>query len=125
VAAGTDPPPGYHTVTSRIVTPDVEATVAFLRAAFDATGEVHPDRPAEIGIGDSLVLVSSTGERDAFAAFLYIYVDDTEQTYRRAVDAGAVTLEEPVDTPYGDRRAMVRDSVGNVFQIAHRLDQVE
>jgi len=32
-----------------------------------------------------------------------------------------VSLEEPLNTPYGDRRAMVRDPFGNVFQIAHRL----
>ncbi|MDT7802999.1 MAG: PhnB protein, partial [Actinomycetota bacterium] len=32
---------------------------------------------------------------------------------------GATSLEEPADTPYGDRRAMVRDPFGNVFQIAH------
>jgi uncharacterized glyoxalase superfamily protein PhnB len=31
-----------------------------------------------------------------------------------------VSLEQPLDTPYGDRRAMVRDPFGNVFQIAHR-----
>jgi len=31
-----------------------------------------------------------------------------------------VSLEEPLPTPYGDRRAMVRDPFGNVFQIAHR-----
>ena len=34
---------------------------------------------------------------------------------------GAVAMEEPLDTPYGDRRAMVRDPFGNVFQIAHRI----
>ncbi len=34
---------------------------------------------------------------------------------------GAVTLEAPLDTPYGDRRAMVRDPFGNVYQIASRL----
>jgi uncharacterized glyoxalase superfamily protein PhnB len=30
-------------------------------------------------------------------------------------------MEEPTDTPYGDRRAMVRDPFGNIFQIAHPL----
>jgi uncharacterized glyoxalase superfamily protein PhnB len=48
-------------------------------------------------------------------------VDDADQVYQRAVAAGATTTEPPTDTPYGDRRAMVRDPFGNVFQIAHRL----
>jgi PhnB protein len=115
-----DPPSGYHSVTPRIVVNDVEGQVAFLRAVFFASGEVHADRPAEIRIGDSVVMVSRGGERALFPAFLYVYVDDADATYHRALAAGAETIEEPVDTPYGDRRAMVRDPFGNVFQIAHR-----
>jgi uncharacterized glyoxalase superfamily protein PhnB len=65
-------------------------------------------------------MVSSAGERDLFPAFLYVYVDNADRTYRRALDAGAESIEGPLDTPYGDRRAMVRDPFGNVFQIAHR-----
>lgn len=114
------PPAGYHSLTPRMIVADLDAQVAFLRRVFDAQGEVEPGRPAELRIGDSLVMVSGTGERDAFPALLYVYVDDADATYRLAVDAGAVTIEEPLDTPYGDRRAMVRDLNGNVFQIAHR-----
>ena len=110
----------YRTVTPRMIVADVAAQVEFLRAVFGATGDVHPGRPAEISIGDSLVMVSEVGEREAFPALLYVYVDDVEGTYQRAVDAGAASLEEPLDTPYGDRRAMVRDLHGNVFQIARR-----
>jgi PhnB protein len=104
-----------------MVVVDVEAQVRFLREVFDATGDVVAGRPAEILIGDSLVMIASASERDLFAAFLYMYVDDADATCRRAVAAGAVVLEEPLDTPYGDRRAMVRDPFGNIFQIAHRL----
>jgi PhnB protein len=103
-----------------MVVADAQAQVEFLRVVFDASGEVHPDRPAEIRIGDSLVMVTSAAEREPFPAFLYVYVDDADSTYRRALEAGAVSLEEPLDTPYGDRRAMIRDPSGNVFQIAHR-----
>jgi uncharacterized glyoxalase superfamily protein PhnB len=107
-----------RSVIPRMVVADVEAEVRFLRAVFDATGDVHPGRPAEVQIGDSEVLVSPAGERDPFPAFLYVYVDDADRTYRRALDAGADSVEAPFDTPYGDRRGMVRDAFGNVFQIA-------
>jgi uncharacterized glyoxalase superfamily protein PhnB/GNAT superfamily N-acetyltransferase len=113
-------PAGYHSVTPRLVVADVAGAVEFLRAVFDATGDVAPERPAEIRIGDSLVLVSGAGERELFPAFLYVYVDDADRRYERALRAGALSLEEPLDTPYGDRRAMVSDPFGNVFQIAHR-----
>jgi len=52
--------------------------------------------------------------------FLYVYVADADDAYRRALDAGAVSLEEPWDTPYGDRRGMFQDPHGNVWQIATR-----
>ena len=115
-----EPRSGFRSVTPRIVVDDVAAQVDFLRAVFGATGTVEPGRPAEMRIGDSLIMVSSTTDRDAFPAFLYIYVDDVEQTHERALGSGAMTLEAPLDTPYGDRRAMVRDPFGNVFQIARQ-----
>jgi PhnB protein len=116
------PETGYHTLTPRMVVTDMEGAVRFLRSVFDGDGEIHKDRPAEIRIGDSLVMVSSAGERELFPAFLYVYVVDADASYARALAAGAVTLEAPLDTPYGDRRAMVRDPFGNVFQIAHRME---
>jgi uncharacterized glyoxalase superfamily protein PhnB len=109
-------------VTPRLFVADPEALVEFLRAVFDASGEVHPGRPTEMRIGDSLVLVGSTAEREPFPAFLYIYVGDADAAYQRALDAGAISVEQPGDAPYGDRRAMVRDRFGNVYQIAHRLE---
>ena len=111
-------PDGWHSLTPRIVTNDVAGLVEFLRATFDATGDVHPDRPATLRIGDSMLMISSVGARPATAAFLYVYVDSADDTYRRAVTAGAKSLEAPLDTPYGDRRAMVEDRHGNVWQIA-------
>ncbi len=115
------PPAGYHTVTPRIFVDDPGRLHSFLRAVFDATGDPpHRDRPAEVRIGDSLLIVSSTSAREPFPAFLYVYVDDADRVYERAVAAGAETIEAPVDIPYGDRRATVRDGFGNIFQIAHR-----
>jgi uncharacterized glyoxalase superfamily protein PhnB len=51
-------------------------------------------------------------------AFLYVYVADADQTYERAIAAGAEAIETPTDMPYGDRRATVRDSWANIWQIA-------
>lgn len=109
-----------RSVTPRMVVADVEGAVSFLRDVFDAVGEVQGGRPAEVELGDSTIMVSSAGERELFPAFLYVYVDDADAIFKRAISAGARSIEEPMDTPYGDRRAMVEDPFGNVFQIAHR-----
>jgi uncharacterized glyoxalase superfamily protein PhnB len=116
-------PEGWHSVTPRLVVHDPATLVEFLKQAFGATGDFRTDMPSVIRIGDSLVMVSSVGPRDAMPAFLYLYVDDIDATYRRALKAGAVSLEEPQDLPYGDRRGMVEDPSGNIWQIAtHKED---
>jgi len=111
-------PEGWHSITPRIVVHDPAKLVAFLKSAFDATGDYLTDRPSVIRIGDSIVMVSGVGPREAMPAFLYLYIDDVDATYKRALEAGAVSLEEPTETPYGDRRAMIEDPCGNVWQIA-------
>ncbi len=117
-------PNGWHSLTPRIVVDDVAGLVEFLRQVFDATGEVHPDRPAVMQIGDSVIMIGNVGLRKAMPAFLYLYVEDADATYRRALQAGAQSLEEPSDMPYGDRRGMVQDRWGNVWQIATCQEEV-
>lgn len=112
-------PDGYRTITPRMVVDDVAGAVDSLRACFGAVGEVAAGRPSELRIGDSLIMVSGTEERAAFPAMLYVYVDDAEATYERGVAAGAESLEAPLDVPWGDRRAILRDRWGNVYQVAH------
>jgi PhnB protein len=114
----THAPPGRHTLTPRIVVRDAGGLIHFLRRAFNVTGEVQNDRPSEIEIGDSVIMISDAGPREVMPAFLYVYVDDVDATYRRALEAGATSVEEPLDLPYGDRRGMVRDAWGNLWQIA-------
>ena len=110
-------------MTPRIITGDVAGLVGFLKAVFDAHGEDRDGVPAEMQIGDSIVMISDGGgEREAMPAFLYVYVEDADRTYRRAVAAGANSIEAPIDMPYGDRRAMVRDAWGNLWQIATRQE---
>jgi len=116
-------PEGWHTVTPRIVVDDTSQLVEFLRQVFDATGDHRRDRPSVIKIGDSVIMISDAGIRNAMPAFLYIYVNDADETYQRALNAGARSLEEPLDTPYGDRRCMVEDKWGNTWQIATQMGE--
>jgi uncharacterized glyoxalase superfamily protein PhnB len=116
-------PASWPTVTPRIVVRDPENLVRFINHVFRAAGEYHDGLPAVIHIGDSVVMVSGEGARDPIPAFLYVYVEDTDATYRRACQASAISLEKPADMPYGDRRAMVKDAWGNIWQIAtHKED---
>jgi PhnB protein len=112
-------PRDRHTVTPRIITPDPKGLVRFIKKAFHGQGTFHLNRPSEIRIGDSVIMISDgDGLRKPVAAFLYVYVENVDETYRRAVNAGAEILEAPSDQPYGDRRAMVKDQWENLWQIA-------
>lgn len=111
-------PQGWHSVTPRLVAADPAKLVRFLRDAFGAVGEFERDMPSQVEIGDSLVMVSGEGPRPVTSSFLYLYVEDADAAYRRAMAAGARSIEEPADMPYGDRRAMIEDPGGNVWQIA-------
>ena len=115
-------PPGSPTVMPRIIVRDVANLVKFIGDVFGAVGEYRPGVPTQMRIGESIVMVSGEGgERELMPAFLYVYVSDADATWRRACAAGAVSLEAPADMPYGDRRGMVRDAWGNIWQIAtHR-----
>jgi uncharacterized glyoxalase superfamily protein PhnB len=111
-------PAGWHTVTPRIVAHNAPELVEFLSYVFGALGVYEPAMPSVIRIGDSNVMISEAGPRGPKGGFLYVYVSDTDSTHRRAIERGASSVEEPFDTPYGDRRCMVEDRWGNTWQIA-------
>ena len=92
-------PDGWHSITPRLFVEDAAGLVAFVKHVFGASGALEDDWPSLITIGDSLIMVSETGIRDRFPAFLYVYVDDADAVYQRAVEAGAESLEEVWDTP--------------------------
>lgn len=114
-------PEGMHSITPRLVAHDPKRLVKFLKDAFGASGEFETDHPSEMEIGDSIVMVSGAGPRAVTSSFLYLYVEDADATYQRALKAGAKSIEAPDDMPWGDRRAMIEDPDGNAWQIAtHR-----
>jgi PhnB protein len=111
-------PDGWPALIPRIVASNPEALVAFVTQVFGASGSFNAERPSELRIGDSMLMISGATERELAPAFLYIYVEDTDLSHRRALEGGATSIEEPRDLPYGDRRAMVQDGWGNTGQIA-------
>jgi uncharacterized glyoxalase superfamily protein PhnB len=97
----------------------------FLKRAFGAD-EVSchklPDgliAHAEMRIGDSTIGIGeATGGAAPMPAALHLYVKNADAVYRRALAAGAVSIQEPADQEYGDREAGVKDPAGNHWYIA-------
>jgi PhnB protein len=102
-----------------------EPVIAFLKRAFDAEeiaryaspdGVIHH---AEVRVGDSIVEMGEAhGSYQPMQSMFYLYVPDADAVYRRALAAGAKSIQEPLDQPYGDRNAAVLDVFGNTWYIA-------
>ena len=124
-------PEGYHTVTPYLVVNDAAKALDFAKRAFGAEERLRMDNPdggighAEVMIGDSVVMLADPPpDGGHMPGVLHLYVDDTDKTYRRAIEAGGTSLREPADQFYGDRMAGVADAVGNHWWIATHIEDV-
>lgn len=124
-------PDGFHTITPYLTVPAVGKLIDFLKQAFDATEIERMARPdgtvhhAWVKIGDSMVMMGEPPDPSkSKPAALYLYVNDVDATYRRAIQAGATSLSEPADMFYGDRGAGVEDASGNTWWIATHIEDV-
>jgi PhnB protein len=124
-------PPGLHNVNPYLHPLRAEPFIGFLRRAFGAQeiakyaspdGVVHH---AVVGIGDSVIeMGEAQGKYERMPAMFYLYVPDCDALYRRALAAGAKSLHEPTDQPYGDRNSAVTDAFGNTWYIATHIKDV-
>ena len=67
---------GWPTVVPRLVADDAAGLVAFVRRVFGARGRYQAERPSEMRIGESVILITQSGERKPVRAFLYVYVGE-------------------------------------------------
>jgi PhnB protein len=124
-------PEGFHTVTPHLTVQGTSKLVDFLKQAFEAQELfrlAHPDGTlmhAEVKIGDSIVMMGEArGEWKPMPGSLYVYVNDADGVYKRALQAGATSTMEPADQFYGDRTAGVQDPSGNQWMIATHKEDV-
>ncbi len=124
-------PDGYHTVTPYLVVQGAATLIEFLSSAFEAKEirrTLHPQGSiinAEVRIGDSVVMVSEA--RDEFKPMpssIYLYVENTDATYKRALQAGGTSIMKPEDQFYGDRNAGIKDPSGNHWWIATHQEDI-
>ncbi|HEY2663099.1 MAG TPA: VOC family protein, partial [Candidatus Binataceae bacterium] len=124
-------PEGMYNVTPYLHPKGAPKVIDFFKQAFgaeevfraqDPAGTVHH---AKIRIGDSIIAMGEAhGPYQPMPPALHLYVADTDAVYKRALEAGAISIDEPVNQSYGDRYAGVKDPFGNVWYIATHLKDV-
>jgi PhnB protein len=124
-------PDGYHTVTPYMIVEGGQKVIDFAKQAFGAKerflmpGEGGSVMHAELEIGDSVVMIAdATPQWKANNSMLYLYVEDCDAVYQRALAAGGQSVMEPKDQFYGDRSAGVLDPAGNYWGMATHIEDV-
>lgn len=121
-------PEGYSSVAVYIMADGAQSVIDFLKETFDAREMRREDKPdgsimhAEVLIDDTVVMIGdSGGQSSAFPVWLHVYVPDVDATYRRALAAGGVSVQEPQKKDDPDRRGGVKDPAGNTWWIATQV----
>jgi uncharacterized glyoxalase superfamily protein PhnB len=122
-------PDGHNSVSPYLVVRGASRTIDFMRSVFGATELMrHTDddgdiRHAEVRIDDSVVMLADGGdEHPSGAVHLHVYVPDVDATYRKALDAGAVSVQAPIKKQDADKRGGVRDAGGTTWWIGTKVE---
>ncbi len=137
---GVDPiPEGFHTVTPYLTVRDAASAIEFYTEAFGAKEIYRHNDPdgesvfGEIVIGDSPVMIND--EQPEYGmngpqslggtpVNIFLYVEDVDALFDRAIAAGATEIRPVEDKPEGDRRGGLTDPFGHVWWIATHIEDV-
>jgi PhnB protein len=123
-------PPGMSSVTPFLLVEDAKGLIEFMKNAFngeltyimEAEGKVMH---ATVKIGNSILMTSDVPEPyQPMPSQLYLYVEDIDAVYKKALDAGGTSLREPITEFYGDRSGAIKDKWGNHWWIATHVEDV-
>lgn len=127
-------PEGMNTITAYLwFNGNCREAVSFYEKIFNAKliGKIVPGPDgksvmhAAIRMGDSNLMMSDVfrqqwaqGPENGTTASLFVYVDDCDYYYNKAVGAGCEVLEEMMDTFWGDRMGKIKDPFGHCWVFA-------
>jgi len=101
-------PKEYNRLMPYMIIPNAYKFIEFMKNVFGATEQSIVPRSegiimhGEIRIADAVIMFADTTEQfSPRPAGMFIYVDNVDETYRKAIEAGAVSLMKPFQQPYG------------------------
>jgi PhnB protein len=124
-------PEPVRTVTTYLHPVRSSELIEFLKKAFGASERYRAQSPegfvhhAQLWIGDAILMMGDAhGPYQPMPTTFFLYVEDADASYERAVRAGATSLYPPADQPYGDRTGGVKDPFGNTWYISTHIRDV-
>ena len=131
-------PEGYHSISPAITCKDAARAIDFYKQAFGATEINRMPGPggrimhAELRIGDSVIFLadefpgmSAAPAPGALASsYLFLYTEDVDTVFNRAVAAGAQAAMPVADMFWGDRYGKLTDPFGHSWGVATHVEDV-
>ena len=133
-------PKGLHTVTPNLLFRECAKAIEFYQKAFGAQEIARFPAPdgssiwhSELRIGDSVLYLNDTMPGMPVSAptpdapspmALWLYLEDCDAAFDRAVGAGARAMMPPADMFWGDRMAAVADPFGYLWHFATRKKEL-
>ncbi len=104
-------PSNYTTVSPYLIVNGANATIDFLKHVFGAIElRKFPDDAgklmhAEVRLDDTVIMLADPAPPDwpPVPSYVHIYVKDVDATYQRALEAGAVSVQEPIEKQDEDK----------------------
>lgn len=120
-------PPNYQAVMPYLILKNAAGFIDFTKEILGATEQMKTMRDentimhAEVNIkGCTIMIAESTDDYAPQNAGMFVYVDNCDQAYRKALEKGAESIMPPADKSYG-RSAGIIDPFGNTWWITHPL----
>jgi PhnB protein len=132
-------PDGYPRVTPYLSVDDATKALDFYKSVFGATERLRMDGPegkiahAELAIGDGVIMLADEfpdmGNKSprtvgGSPVTVFVYVEDVDATFRKALDAGAREVEPVEDKFYGDRAGQFEDPFGHLWSVGSHIEDV-
>lgn len=132
-------PEAYHSITPYLVVTDAAKAMDFYKNVLNAQellrvpGKDGKIMHAEIKIGDSVVMLADEMPNHDFKSprsiggspiSLLLYVENVDQVFARAKEAGAKVIRDLQNQFYGDRSATVEDPFGHIWNLSTHIEDV-
>ncbi len=124
-------PEGFHSITPYLQVNGADRLIEFLKRAFEGEELLRLKSEGKIAhaqvrvAGSMIELADATDKYPPNPTAIWLFVPDSDEAYRRAIEAGAISIHEPVDQEYGEHEGSVKDPFGNHWYIATALPGAE
>lgn len=122
-------PDSYSTVSPYLVVDGAAVTIDFLERVFGAVeirrfpGDDGKLMHAEVRIDDTVIMLADGVEAwPPVPSNVHVYVRDVDAVYKRAIEAGATSVQEPEKKEDEDKRGGVIDAGGTTWWIATKVE---